>query len=28
MIIPVIAIPVSIIGTFAGMFLLGFSINC
>jgi multidrug efflux pump len=27
MIIPVIAIPVSIIGTFAGMFLLGFSIN-
>ncbi len=27
MIIPVIAIPVSIIGTFAGMYLLGFSIN-
>ena len=27
MIIPVIAIPVSIIGTFAGMFVLGFSIN-
>ena len=25
--IPVIAIPVSIIGTFAGMYLLGFSIN-
>ena len=27
MIIPVIAIPVSIIGTFAGMYMLGFSIN-
>jgi len=27
MIIPVIAIPVSIIGTFAGMYVLGFSIN-
>jgi hydrophobe/amphiphile efflux-1 (HAE1) family protein len=27
MIIPVIAIPVSIIGTFTGMFVLGFSIN-
>ena len=27
MLIPVIAIPVSIIGTFAGMYLLGFSIN-
>ena len=27
MIIPVIAMPVSIIGTFAGMFVLGFSIN-
>ena len=27
MIIPIIAIPVSIIGTFAGMYLLGFSIN-
>ncbi|MDP1837773.1 MAG: multidrug efflux RND transporter permease subunit, partial [Reyranella sp.] len=27
MIIPVIAIPVSIIGTFAGMYILGFSIN-
>ena len=26
-IIPVIAVPVSIIGTFAGMYLLGFSIN-
>ena len=27
MLIPVLAIPVSIIGTFAGMYLLGFSIN-
>ena len=27
MIIPVIAMPVSIIGTFAGMYVLGFSIN-
>ena len=26
-IIPVLAVPVSIIGTFAGMYLLGFSIN-
>ena len=25
--IPVVAVPVSLIGTFAGMYLLGFSIN-